>query len=194
MTRCNLTTRWLDSDSVVKVTHCRQHGDYITGNSIIVLLAARNSDYTVTVQSSVVTLPSRWLMEYEFAVLFLFIRFDSPSKNFELLKDLFFKKMLIKKKRSTLWSQAKYIHPLTPRTLKPVSSSHGTMKPFFWEKDTICTTAIWMSSDNHMDSWYGPNLNVGRQQQSFEFLVVAAVFKCLTTTKLWNPVVAIFKC
>ena len=63
---CTVTTKLLDSDSVVTVANFRQHGDYTTiGSSVIVLSAA-----TVTKLSlfshQVVTVPSRWLMEWRF--------------------------------------------------------------------------------------------------------------------------------
>ena len=47
-----VTTKWLDSDSVVTVVNCWQHGDYTAiGSLLTVLLAVVNGDYTVTVQS-----------------------------------------------------------------------------------------------------------------------------------------------
>ena len=46
-----VTTQWLDSDSVVTVDKCQQHGEWAANDSVvIVLLAVNNSDYIVTVQ------------------------------------------------------------------------------------------------------------------------------------------------
>ena len=48
-----VTTWWLDSDSIVTVANCRQHGDWAANCSVVtVLLAVNNGDYTVTVQHS----------------------------------------------------------------------------------------------------------------------------------------------
>ena len=47
-----VTTRWLDSDSVVTGNY-QQHGDYMytaIGSSVTVLPEVSNGDYTVTVQ------------------------------------------------------------------------------------------------------------------------------------------------
>ena len=47
-----VTTQWLDSDSVVTVDNCQQHGDWAASGSVVtVLLAVNNGDYTVTIQS-----------------------------------------------------------------------------------------------------------------------------------------------
>ena len=47
-----VTKQWLDSDSVVTVVKCWQHGDYTANGSYVnLLLAVINSDYTVIVQS-----------------------------------------------------------------------------------------------------------------------------------------------
>ena len=47
-----VTTQWLDSDGVVTVDNCQQHGDWAANGSLITVPpAANNGDYTVTVQS-----------------------------------------------------------------------------------------------------------------------------------------------
>ena len=50
--RCTVTTWWLDTDSLVTVGNCRQHGDWAANGSVVTVLpGVKNSDYTVTVQS-----------------------------------------------------------------------------------------------------------------------------------------------
>ena len=47
-----VTILWLDSDCIVTVDSCRQHGDYnAIGSSVTVLPAVVNRHYTVTIQS-----------------------------------------------------------------------------------------------------------------------------------------------
>ena len=51
-------TTWLDSDGVVIVNNCQQHGDWAANGSVVTVLpAVNNGDYTVTVQS----LCSHWV-------------------------------------------------------------------------------------------------------------------------------------
>ena len=46
-----VTTRWLDSDSVVTVGNCQEHGDSAANGSVVTVLpAVSTADYTVTVQ------------------------------------------------------------------------------------------------------------------------------------------------
>ena len=45
-----VTTRWLDSDSVVTIANCQQHSDWAAiGSVVTVLPAVTDSDYTTTV-------------------------------------------------------------------------------------------------------------------------------------------------
>ena len=48
MERLAVTTQWRDSDGVVTVDNCQQHGDY-TVDLVTVLPAVNNGDYAVTV-------------------------------------------------------------------------------------------------------------------------------------------------
>ena len=60
-----VTTLWLDSDGVVTVINCQQHGDY----TVVQLCSHRLLTTVTTLPLSshcVVTVLSRWLIEYEF--------------------------------------------------------------------------------------------------------------------------------
>ena len=47
-----VTTRWLDSDSVVITANCWQHGDWIANGSLVTMLpTVNNGNNTVTVKS-----------------------------------------------------------------------------------------------------------------------------------------------
>ena len=49
---CTVTSRWLDSDSVVALVNCWQHGDCtVISSSVTVVPAVSNGGYIVTVQS-----------------------------------------------------------------------------------------------------------------------------------------------
>ena len=46
-----VTTLWLDSDGVVTVDNCQQHGDYSWSTVVTVLPTVNNGDQTITIQS-----------------------------------------------------------------------------------------------------------------------------------------------
>ena len=61
----SLPGRWEGTAKYYKWTHLLQHSDYTAiCTSVTVLPAVVKSHYTVTVHHSILTVPSRWLMEW----------------------------------------------------------------------------------------------------------------------------------
>ena len=54
---------WLESGGVVTIVNCQQHSDWAANDSVLTLLPAINSDYTITFQSPSSHSAVYWLME-----------------------------------------------------------------------------------------------------------------------------------